>query len=276
MKKAEISKEKLIELYVQKNMTTFEIGEIYGVNRSTISNYLKIFGIDTNPSQRKYKILKETPLTQEQKDLIVGSTLGDGSIILSGRKITPYFKIAHCEKQKDYLYWKKEILGNLVNNVSKNIDKRGNSIMYGFHTISHKDLNPIRKMFYENNKKVITENIIDYISPLGLAAWFMDDGSKTRSNNYRLSTDGFSEAENYILKEMLEKKFGVLVKVCEYTRHDKKFYYLSINKENSIKMTQEIKPYVVDCMKYKLIDCSPTTICQTSSFSKEKDEDDIV
>jgi predicted DNA-binding protein YlxM (UPF0122 family) len=254
MKKVEITRERLTELYVDKQLTMFEIAEIYNVNRTTIANRLKEYEIDSNPSQRKYKILKAIPLLKEQKELIVGSILGDASLIRSGRRINTYFKISHCEKQKEYLFWKKAILGNLVNSIAKMIDKRGNSIMYGFNTLSHHELNFYRDLFYENNKKVINKDIGLYLTPLGLATWFMDDGSKDCNNvSYRLSTDGFSKEDNYNLKFILKSNFDLNVKVCEYEKHQKKYYYLSINKRNSAIMTDIISPYIVDCMKYKLV-----------------------
>lgn len=255
-----IPREKLIELYCEKHLTTFEIGEIYNVDRTTISNKLKQLQIDTNPSQRKYRILKETPLTKEQKNFIIGSTLGDASIILNASKKFSYFKVAHCEK--DYLLWKKEILGNFVNTINKQIDKRGNSIMYGFSTISHKELNFFRNLFYENNKKIIKDELSLYMSPLGLAVWFMDDGSKSNKCNYRFSTEGFTKEENYKLTEILKVNFDLNVKVCEYSRNEKKYYYLFLNKRNATIMTEIIQPYIVDCMKYKLIDHSSTTNTQ--------------
>lgn len=271
MKKFDIPKEKLVELYKEKHLTMFEISELYHVDRTTISNKLKMFEIDIDPTQRKYRILKATPMNKTQKSMIIGSVLGDGSIISSERRLNSYFKVAHCEKQKDYLFWKKEILGNFVNTINKNIDKRGNSIMYGFHTISHQELNRLRDMFYDNNKKVIKEEIGLYLDSLGLATWFMDDGSKSgRGNNYRLSTDGFSKDDNYRLQSILKSSFDLNVKVLEYTRHDKQYYYLFINKRNAINMTEIIKPHIIDCMKYKLMnDCSSTTKCKTP----EKDGD---
>lgn len=260
MKKVNIPKEKLVELYTEKHLTMFEIAQIYNVDRSTISNKLKQFEIDSNPSQRKYRILKATPLLKEQKEMIIGSVLGDASVIINGRRKNAYFKVSHCEKQKEYILWKKSILGNLVNNINKYEDKRGNSIMYGFHTISHQELNIFRRMFYENNKKVVKDEIGLYLTPLGLATWFMDDGSKSgRGNNYRLSTDGFSKEDNFKLKHMLKANFNFNAKVLEYSRNDRKYYYIFFNKRNAINMTEIIEPYVVDCMKYKLINCSSTT-----------------
>lgn len=254
MQKVDIPKGRLVELYCEKYLTTFEIAEIFKVDRTTISNRLKEFGINSNIGQRKYRIIKATPLNKEQKEMIVGSVLGDGSVIISGRKKNAYFKVAHCEKQKDYLMWKKEILGGLVNVVNKQEDKRGNSVMYQFGTLSHHELNFYRNLFYENNRKIIRDELRNYLTPLGLATWFMDDGSKCNRCNYRLATDGFDKVDNYKLQQILKANFDLNAKVLEYIRNDKKYYYLALNKYNTVNMTKIIAPYIVNCMKYKLID----------------------
>jgi len=264
MKKVNITKEKLTELYTEKKLTMYEIAEIYNVDRSTIGNKLKAYGICSNPSKRKFYHLKAIPLTQQQKELIVGSALGDASIIK--RNTISYFKVSHCERQKEYLMWKKEILGNFVNVVNKYADKRGNSIMYSFNTLGLSELNSFRDMFYNNNKKTIKEEISDSLTTFGLAVWYMDDGSK-QNNSCRLSTDGFSKDENIVLQKVLKSKFDLDCKVCGYTRNNKEYYFLSFNKNNTIKLHNMIKDYVVNCMKYKLIDCSSTTTCQNSDNS---------
>jgi len=260
MKKIDIPKDKLIELYCEKHLTMFEIAEIYNVDRTTISNKLKQFNIDSDPSQRKYRIIRGIPFTKTQKEFIVGCTLGDGSVICSGRRINSYFKVDHCEKQKEYLMWKKELLGNFTNTINTYVDKRGNSTMLGFHTIAHTELNFYRKLFYENNKKVIRDELGLHLSPLGLAVWFMDDGSLNSTCNYRFHTQGFTEKDNIKLQNILKANFDLNVKVCEYERNNTKYYYLSLNKRNATNMTEIIKPYVVDCMKYKLIDIGQTNI----------------
>ena len=257
------------DLYIEKHKTMFEIAEMYNVDRTTISNRLKKLGIRIDPSQRKYRILKATPISQIQKEMIIGSTLGDGSIICSGRRVNSYFKIAHCEAQKEYVIWKKKVLANFVNSINRMPDKRGNSVMYGFHTISHQELNPMRELFYENNKKVIKEEIKNYLSPLGLAVWYMDDGSKGKSN-CRISTDGFSLEENNKLKDILKTNFNLFCKVCEYQRNNKKYYYLSFNKENSFNLSDIVKPYIVECMSYKLFNRSSTT--ETPIISKRNND----
>jgi recombination protein RecA len=249
-----ISKEALLDLYVSKRKTTYEIAEMFDVNRTTVSKWLKKFEIDINPKQRKYELIKKVPFTQDQKDLIVGTVLGDGCIAIHGRKNKSYrLTVGHCEKQKDFLMWKKSILGNFVNVINKIEDKRGNSIMFNFTTVTHNEFSNYRKLFYDGNKKVIKDELINHLKPLSLAAWFLDDGTLMKNVNMRLSTDSFTKEENEKLQWMLKCNFDIRSKVCEYTRNNKKYYYMSFNKRNSLKMTEIIAPYSVECMQYKLI-----------------------
>lgn len=249
-----ISKEALLDLYISKRKTTYEIAEMFDINRTTVSKWLKKYDIDTNPKQRKYELIKKVPFTQEQKDLIVGTVLGDGCIAAHGRKNKSYrLLVGHCEKQKDFLMWKKGILGNFVNVINKKEDNRKNSIMWNFATVTHNEFKFYRNLFYDGNKKVIKDDLINHIKPLSLAAWFLDDGTLVKNVNMRLSTDSFTKEENEKLQWMLRCNFDVKSKVCEYERHGKKYYYMSFNKENSLKMTKIIAPYSVECMQYKLI-----------------------
>ena len=70
----------LTDLYVIKRKTAYEIAEILQVDRSTVVRYLKKYSIAINPKQRKYEIVKKIPLTKEQKEMIIGTLLGDGCI----------------------------------------------------------------------------------------------------------------------------------------------------------------------------------------------------
>ncbi|MCZ2224540.1 MAG: hypothetical protein LC122_13025 [Chitinophagales bacterium] len=260
MKKIDIPKEKLIELYQIQKLNMKQIAKIYNVDRTTISNKLKHFEIEINHNIRKNEYKNLISLNDNQKSLIVGTLLGDGSLIKNKNRKFPYLKVSHCEKQKDYLIWKKDILGELVNSVSCYNDKRGNSIMHSFNSLSSKEFIDTYNLFYDNNKKVIREDLINHLNEFGIAVWFMDDGSSQKSSS-RFSTEGFSVEENKILQKILKNKFDIETKISYYSRNDKKYNYLLLNKNNTIKLNNIIKPFVIDCMKYKLLDCSSTTTC---------------
>lgn len=267
-----ITKDKLKELYIEKRLTTHEVAEIYNVHRKTVSRWLKKYGIDINPKQRKFELIKKIPFNNEQKQIIFGTLLGDGCISPHGRKNKSYRLIlGHCEKQKEFLLWKKKILGNFVNTIRRQENKQKNSIMYSFTTVTHNEFKFYYNLFYKNNKKIIQEQMIHYLTPLAMAVWVMDDGSRYQvKNTMRISTDSFSKEENELLKHFIKINFNINAKVCEYNRNNNKFYYLSFNVRNSALLSDVIRPYIVDSMSYKLCPTrSSTTKCQTPDMIDE-------
>ena len=147
MKSKDLDKDILQDLYVVKRKTTYEIAEILQISRKTVVRYLIKYDIDINPKQRKYELIKKVPFTKEQREMIIG-TLGDGCIFPHGRKNKSYrLFISHCEKQKDLVFYKKAVLGNFVNNIRSVKDKRDNSIMYSFNTVTHNEFNFFYKLF---------------------------------------------------------------------------------------------------------------------------------
>ena len=56
---------------------------------------------------QKYR-QKNKQLNEIQRNLIIGSLLGDGHI--DKRELQPTFIVSHAEEQKDYLFWKYNIL----------------------------------------------------------------------------------------------------------------------------------------------------------------------
>lgn len=264
-KKLIIEKEILEDLYINKRKTTHEIAEIFDSNRKSVTKLLKKYKIDINPKQRKYELVKKIPFTQQQKEFIVGTLLGDGCIAPHGRKNKSHRLIAvHSTKQKELLLWKKSILGNFVNVINTKTDSRGYETV-NFTTVTHDEFSFYYKLFYENNKKIIKDELINYITPFSLAVWIMDDGTLNNKTNLRLCTEGFSEKENEKLQYMLKVNFDIKSKVCKYKRNDKEYCYLSLNKENTIKASKLTEVYFIDKMRYKLFKTSDssTTLCQT-------------
>ena len=149
MKIANIEKEKLEDLYIMQKLTTQQIADIYNCDRTTVSNVLKKNNIPRNHKQRKFQDIKDIPLTQKQIDITIGTVLGDATITAKGRKNKSYLlMVSHCEKQKDYVIWKKEVFGKLVNReVHKWIDPRGNSIMWSISTLVHEDFRKFYHLF---------------------------------------------------------------------------------------------------------------------------------
>ncbi|MFA6074157.1 MAG: hypothetical protein WC758_08620 [Candidatus Woesearchaeota archaeon] len=212
------------------------------------------FGIEINSKQRKFELIKNIPLDLIQRQLVFGTLLGDGCIAPHGRKNKSYrLLIGHCEAQKELVLWKKQILNDYVNVIKKNIDKRGNSIMYSFSTITHNDFKYFYDLFYENGRKVIREEMVQYLTPLALAVWIIDDGSRYQMKNImRIATDSFTKSENELLQYFFKNNFDLQAEVRGYIRNNRQFHYLSFNVKNSILLSDIIRPYIINSMKYKI------------------------
>jgi hypothetical protein len=132
-------------------------------------------------------------------------------------------------------------------------DRRGNSVMWGFATLTHQDFDPYDLLFYDQENvrpdgsriKVVRPEVEPLITPLSLAVWFMDDGSTGR--NASIATNGFTGGENDLLAGMLARRFGVEAKV----RTDGQYFWLALRKKDKLSLGRLIDDKMVPCMRYK-------------------------
>jgi len=86
-------------------------------------------------------------------------------------------------------------------------------------------------MFYNNGRKVIPWNISEYLTPLVLAFWIMDDGG---FSNYgiRLSINRFKLKEVELLQDVIKSKYKLETTIKKYIYIYKRpiFYILYIHK----------------------------------------------
>jgi hypothetical protein len=117
-------------------------------------------------------------MNTETEQILLGSMCGDGYIGIATNHNTPHFSEGHCLEQKDYLLWKKSYLEEFY---PKFYEYRKSCSIY---TRCSKDFIKYREMFYaESNDKKLTEEAIFSLKPLGLAIWYMDDGTYNYANN---------------------------------------------------------------------------------------------
>ena len=127
-------------------------------------------------------------LSKEQKSLLIALLIGDGTI--SSNYV---FKLSHSTLQREYLEWKVGLLnkyGIKNNGVKEYISKCGynigKSVLYSQMSLIP-TIKALRRSVY-TPKKTITRKLLEWLNPLGLAIWYMDDGcinvntSKQRSS----------------------------------------------------------------------------------------------
>ena len=195
--------------------------------------------------------------TNKKDSLITAMILGDGYIDNNN-----YLSIQHSGKQKDYLEYKMNLLKELNLKISNTYDVSRN----GFEAFRQNCREPelckyYKHLFYPNKNKTITRNLLNRLDSEGLAIWFMDDGSctKTYKNGYgqgrylSIATHSFTKDENKLIVKYFKVVWDIYVKIRTAKRKNKTdSYYIVFNATNAPKFIEIIKPYIIESMKYKI------------------------
>lgn len=153
-------------------------------------------------------------IPEKLNQIILGSLLGDGCIPKPCSKTnkTARLQILHSTKQEAYCKYKYDLVKefDLVNSLCYSTvkDKRFEDKLYyqvKFRTKTKALFAPYYKEFYRTGKKKVPKDLIQSLDALGLAIWYMDDGTKCKFN-YMICTQGFDKESVLILTELLKSK----------------------------------------------------------------------
>lgn len=207
----------------------------------------------------KNKLISQISLSYDTIAVILGSILGDGSLkIYKGYK-NARISIRHSYKQLNYMNYKISLLKEINNPKSLIVQKptgfsKEKKLLY--QSKSHEELTKIYNLTYKNNKLIIKRKWLNHISPLGLAIWWLDDGSIISYNKGVFCTDGFELKSVQILSKYLKKVWGIenRVRLIKKEKEEEIKYYprIFINKTNLLKLIKIIEKYVPEEIKYKI------------------------
>lgn len=194
------------------------------------------------------------PHNYEVLSILIGSLLGDAYAERHGNGTRICFQ--QEELNTSYLIWFHEILSErgycnkTIPKLTSRIGKEG-KIRYisRFKTYTYSSFNWIHEIFYQNNRKIIPQNISEYLSPIALALWIQDDGGRS-SSGLRIATNSFTYEEVNFLAEILRDKYQFKVSVHKAGALNQYNLYFSKNSMN--KLVEIIKPYMHTSMYYKL------------------------
>lgn len=198
-----------------------------------------------------------SPLPVDEEQLIIGGLLGDsgGELGAKGARIL----VTHSWKDYPYFEWKHDSINYSEVLTAGKITptKKGPRFYIG----THRYLLPYYKMFYSQGSsyKVLAPEVLSALLPLGLAVWYMDDGSLdlhhgSGSVTLALSTACFSLEEHRIIQDYFLSKHGLRFHVQKHLdkRYDKTDYFLTLTKTAEVEQFLGIvKPYAVSCMGRK-------------------------
>lgn len=236
----------LIEKLIKEGKSYKEIVEITGYKKNSVYGWcLRKYGklADKQGSRRQ-----TIPLTQEQKEYLFGTLMGDGNLqTFDKNKNTAFGRTNHSIKQLEYCKFKQRLFDNLSYQVkfSKAYNKKYNKYYERcyFCFKPNTELLPIYEMFYHNGKKDVPEDLT-LLTPKALALMFMDDGTASGNCSINIATCCFSLDGLLRLKNYLKEKYDLNTTI----QKDFKLYFAA---ESARKFYKLVKDYIIPEMLYK-------------------------
>lgn len=252
-----------ISLIIFIALCTYTVDELY----TNIQSYVNIYNnIEIN--NKKMTILPILPFSSfkvcsskrigphnyEILCILIGSLLGDGSMERDGKgsRFCFYQKGEHIE----YVLWLHQQLlknGYCKENIPQ-IQSRiiNNKLAYycRFRSFTYSSFNWIHEGFYRKGKKSIPCWIEQYLSPISLAIWIMDDGAWIKNRGIKLCTNSFSLSDVKKLVYILETRYKL--KLAIHSAGSLNQYNIYIPKVNLPILIPLISPYLHPYFLYKL------------------------
>lgn len=202
---------------------------------------------------------KELILTPEQKDVLVGTLLGDASFRYKRPEVNLKFEQKYT--QIDYMNHLYDLFKPFVGTgprlrIINNHFHQNYGVSCWFATYSHSIFTHYERQFYSNEvnkqrRKKVPKNIHRWLTPRALAYWFMDDGTfNINSSSYVLNTQGFLLHEQKILVHALKRNFDLEARIWK----DRRFYRLAFPSQQKQCFEQWVVPYILPSFRYKLRD----------------------
>lgn len=228
----ELTKEVLIEEYVDNNKSQVRIAKEYGVSEPTVNRRLKKYGIERRKYTHSYRD-NHVELTKPLLDLIEGELLGDGCVYMGH----PYrsAKYVHGTKHKKYLEWLFEEFEKYGLEKSGTPHKSlhegafGKGITYSTQTKTFIELRELYHKWYPKGKKIIPHNL--ELTPIKLRQLLLGDGCYVKNQYVHFSTYQFDSIDVKGLVNLIEK--NIKIKPVIVTMKGENFghgYAIRINK----------------------------------------------
>ena len=197
-------------------------------------------------SQQSLDNLYLTPLIQQ---ILVGILLGDANIRKVGKNGNPHIQYNQGFIHLEHILYLSYFLSPILTHFPSLVQQRDLSTYLHLHTRAFSSLVPLYELFIKDGVKQISPLIVNWLTPISLAFWAMDDGSSTPEGFY-LNTHSFSYecGAQIILQRALLYKFGL---ECNIHKHGKHFK-LYIKAKSKFLFVSLVKPYFSPFFLYKL------------------------
>jgi hypothetical protein len=192
-------------------------------------------------------------LSSIQKHVLVGILLGDACLETQNGGATYRLKIEQCAAHERYVQSLYELFRAWVLTPprARRVRSGGSeSTNLVFQTVSHPALRFYAHQFYDGPSKRVPKLIHRWLTPRGLAHWYMDDGSmkSSQSKGVIFNTQGFGRQDVDRLIDVLAAKFGLQASRRKQSEGDQ--IYVSGNSFETF--FDLIGKYVTDDMRHKV------------------------
>lgn len=199
------------------------------------------------------KVVNNKPfISNETKEIIFGSLLGDAKLELPPRGLNARFGFTQSLDKKDYFLSLLNSLSEICSGKyreSSYLDKRTGKTYtnLNFWSKSLPVLNEFYSNFYVGKVKIVPIDL-SFLTPLALAHWIMQDGSRGSSKGLYLCTDSFTFADVQRLSLYLSNRFDIK---CSIHKSGGKYrIYILAKSVETVKI--QILPFLHKTMTYKL------------------------
>jgi len=230
------------EKYIIKGLNHKEMAKEANCSKRVIEKWCQ----EKHGITQKYRqIIKK--LNNIQHNLIIGSMLGDGHI--DKRETQPIFIVSHAENQKDYLYWKYDILKDLCN-IPPTHRPEEIRIFFDKEYLCQKSYRICTRIYdcLLNYRSMTNINLLNQMNEFSFAIWILDDAYR-KSSNWELCVAEYKQEEiDYAIS-----LFSRLWDLISYQNKDKR--YITFDAESSRKIDKIILnniPNDLDIIKYKI------------------------
>lgn len=182
------------------------------------------------------------PLSPDQEQVIIGSLFGDGCLFVPKLGVRPIFAEAHSEAQRDYIFWKMEQLASLGAKCSVSKIK-GRKPLWHLVTRRFPMLGEYHRLFYPAGSKVVPQEALDKLAPLGLAVWLMDDGS-FNNRHFDLCTDAWPLPDQERMALWFAGRWNVCPAIQRLRRKRGDLMRLRFRIADSLTLLQLIRPFL--------------------------------
>lgn len=184
-----------------------------------------------------------------QSSMIIGSLLGDGSLMKNGGSLA--FQFGSKLEHREYLKLKAKILSpyhtSFYNRTGGFQTPQISCTVHAAQALKH-----IQMLTYRD-KKTVSKNWLSHLDSVAIAFWYMDDGSMSQGQVGKqrpralFHTEGFDDSSIQNIQEFLSNRYGEAI-IQEYRGYKS----IRLNAASATKLWQDISYYVPHYMKYKL------------------------